>query len=256
MKRSLLAVLVLLFFTHPVFAQDAQGKKYTILMSGASFASADNGWFELGCGALGAIPVNKAVGGEAIANTANRMENGSLYSTADLDDIDVFVIMQVHNVDVFNSSGLHDNYKDYPLPFDRSDYAAAYDYVIKRYISECYELKDNPDSRYFNSPGGKPAVIVLCTHWHDGRPVYNNSIRQLAGKWGLPLVEFDTGVGFSVKTKHPVTGRNFSLLYAKDKESIDGEDHGWHPQQGKDAYIQQRMAAVFADAMRAVLPLK
>lgn len=49
-------------------------------------------------------PLNRAIGGEAIANTANRMHEGRLYTTKELDDIEAFVIMQVHNKDVFDPS--------------------------------------------------------------------------------------------------------------------------------------------------------
>ncbi len=44
---------------------------------------------------------------------------------------------------------------------------------------------------------GKPASIVLCTHWHDSRPIFNTSVRKLAEKWGFPVVEFDRYIGFS-----------------------------------------------------------
>lgn len=39
---------------------------YTLLLSGASFATPNNGWFELGCKMLNAAPINKSVAGEAI----------------------------------------------------------------------------------------------------------------------------------------------------------------------------------------------
>lgn len=229
---------------------------WTILLSGASFASPQNGWFEIGCRALGARPLNRAVGGESIADTANRMADGTLWSAEELDEMDAFVIMQVHNRDVFNPGGLKSCYTDYELPFDRSNYAAAYDYVIKRYLAECYALKDNPASKYYGTPGGKPAVIVLCTDWHDARTLYNASIRQLAAKWGLPLVEFDRWIGFSRNMPHPVTGGQTSLLHAQDTQTIEGVTYGWHPQRGEDKYIQQRMAAIFAETMRRILPLK
>ena len=157
---TLLLLLVLVCFYGNAQNED----RYTILLSGASFAEPNNKWFEMGCRALEAVPVNRAVSSESIANTANRMVEGTLYSSEELDEIDVFVIMQVHDKDVFHSDHLKENYKDYALPFDASDYAACYDYVIKRYISECYNLKFNPMSKYYNSPYGKPASIVLCTH--------------------------------------------------------------------------------------------
>ena len=229
---------------------------YNILLTGASFASSQNTWFEMGCRKLSAKAINRAIGGEAIANTANRMNNGTLYSTDELEKIDVFVIMQVHNKDVFDELQLKDKYTDYKMPFDRSNYAAAFDYVIKRYITECYELRNNPKSKYYKSPMGKPAIIVLCTAWHDERVVYNSSVRQLSEKWGIPLVEFDKFIGFSKNSLHPVTGQQYSLLYATDNETDKGIIYGKHPVRGEKSYIQQRMAAIFADLMKKILPVR
>lgn len=225
-----------------------------ILLTGASFASKQNTWFEMGCRALGVPAINRAIGGEAIADTANRMAAGTLYSKEELETIDAFVIMQVHNRDVFDATQILPAWTDYPTPINRAHYAAAYDYVIKRYISECYALKDEPASRYFKTKSGKPAVIVLCTDWHDARVTYNTAIRQLAAKWGLPLVEFDRHIGFSKNSPHPVTGEAYSLLYATDTQTIDGVKYGWHPIRGENSHIQQRMAAVFVDHMRRLLP--
>lgn len=254
MKRI---VYLVLLFCIPFLIQAKQGKReYTLLLTGASFASHHNGWFELGCKSLDANAINRAVEGESIAVTANKMAEGSLYTAKELDDIDAFVIMHVHNRDVSDESRLETRWEDYVTPFDYATYAEAYDYVIKRYISECYNLKFNPKSKYYNTEHGKPAVIVLCTHWHDARTVYNPAVRRLAAKWGLPIVEFDKNIGFSKGQLHPITNRQYSLQYARDKEVVDGVDYGWHPQRGKDEYIQQRMAAIFADVMRRILPLK
>lgn len=230
--------------------------KYRVLLTGASFASSENGWFELGCRELNGLPINRAVGGEAIANTANRMIDGSLYSFEEFDGLDAFVIMQVHDQDVFDETQLLDDFRDYRVPFDRSNYAAAFDYVIKRYINDCYELRNNPKSRYYGSKLGKPANIVLSTHWHDGRVTYNSSVRRLAEKWGLPLIEFDKNVGFSKNSLHPVTKAQHSLLFATDIQSINGVQYGFHPKRGEDKYIQKRLAAIFAKTMRGILPLK
>jgi len=256
MKRILI-VLVLLQLSLNLFAVEKDSTyRYTILLTGASFASPQNTWFEMGCRKLDARPLNRAVGGEAIANTANRMKDGTLYSVKELEDLDAFVIMQVHNKDVFDESHLLTKYTDYPTPFNRDNYAMAFDYVIKRYLSECYELRNNPQSRYYGTPAGKLALIVLCTDWHDGRKIYNSSVRKLVDKWGLPLIEFDKNIGFSDKMLHPVTGQQTSLLYAKDTQMIDGVKYGWHPVRGEQSYIQQRMAAIFADMMDKLLPLK
>lgn len=227
-----------------------------LLLTGASFASKENTWFEMGCRSLGVPAINRAVGGEAIADTANRMAAGTLYSKDELEAMDAFVIMQVHDKDVFDPAQLKASWTDYTTPFDRKNYAAAYDYVIKRYLADCYALRDEPSSKYHKTKVGKPAVIVLCTHWHDARVVYNTSVRQLANKWGLPLVEFDKNIGFSKNTPHPVTGEQYSLLYSTDKQVSDGVTYGWHPVRGEDSHVQQRMAAIFADLMRRILPLR
>lgn len=255
-KRTALALLscvCLCLFPRFAMAAEEAPAPVEILLTGASFASPQNTWFEMGCRSLGARPINRAVGGEAIADTANRMAAGKLYSKAELEEIDALVIMQVHERDVFDPSQLKPAWTDYSTPFDRSNYAAAFDYVIKRYIAECYALRDEPTSRYHKTKAGKPAVIVLCTHWHDARVVYNTSVRQLANKWGLPLVEFDKYIGFSKNTPHPVTGEQVSLLYSTDKQVADGVTYGWHPARGENSHVQQRMAAIFADLMSRIL---
>ena len=255
MKRIAFS-LVLLFLAVVAEAASPDSTKYNILLTGASFASPQNSWFEMGCRQLKAHPINRAIGGESIISTSNRMIDGTLYSFEEFDNLDALVIMQVHNRDVFDESQLLSQYADYVTPFDKSCYAAAYDYVIKRYISECYLLKDNPKSKYFGTKSGKPAVIILCTDWHDGRVTYNTSIRKLSEKWGFPLVEFDKNIGFSKNTLHPVTGEQQNLLYAKDTQTIDNVKYGWHPDRGEDKYIQQRMAAIFANLMMRILPIR
>ena len=258
MKNSIIFLLSWLFFL-PVFAQDkpeqpAKPPKYNILITGASFASYQNGWFEIGCAKLNATPINRAIPGEAIADAANKMERGELYTRQELETLDAFVLMHVHNEDVYDEGGLLVNYREYSMPFTRENYAAAFDYVIKRYISDCYELRNHPDSKYYGSKSGKPAVIVLCTHWHDARTIYNTSVRRLAEKWGLPLVEFDKYIGFSKNVLHPVTKEQHSLLYTIDAlVEKDGVTYGWHPLRGDDSFIQQRMASIFADLMRKIL---
>jgi len=252
-------LFILLAFLGLILAGNAQTideKKYTILLTGASFASSNNGWFELGCNYLDAIPINRAVGGQAITDAANLMYEGKLYTKEEFERVDALVIMHVHNKDVVDTIGLKKDYKDYKLPFDRSNYAAVYDYVIKRYITECYNLKFDPDSKYYNTPGGKPVIIVFSTHWHDGRPVFNDAIRKLGEKWGFPVIEFDKYIGFSKNSLHPVTGKQYSIIYSHNNEMINGEEFGWHPVNGQDKYIQQRMATIFVDLMKKVLPLK
>lgn len=258
MNKILSILLLLLVPLITLSAQDNKDKAdYTILLTGASFASPNNGWFELGCKHLNAKPINRAIGGHAIADTANRMAKGELYSPEELEEIDAMVIMQVHEKDVASLNGLKENYTDYTTPFDRSNYAAAYDYVIKRYLTECYNLKFNENSKYYNTPFGKPAIVVLSTHWHDSRVIYNNAVRVLGARWGFPVIEFDKYIGFSQSQVHPVTKQAVSQLYTNgNNETTHGVLHGWHPENGENKYIQQRMAAIYVDAMKRVLPLK
>lgn len=255
MKRIETLLILLLTFAITLTAQENKEKNYTFLLTGASFASSNNGWFELGCDIVGASSINRAIGGEAIADAANRMAEGSLYSKQELETIDAFVIMQVHEHDVFEDSQIKEKYTDYDTPFTRDNYAAAFDYVIKRYITECYNLKFDETSKYYNTKSGKPAVIVLCTDWHDSRETYNNSVRKLGAKWGIPVVEFDKHIGFSKESVHPVTGEQISHLFATDWQEIDGVTYGWHPANGKDSYIQRRMGAIFADTMQKIFPV-
>jgi len=231
MKRLsfLLPFIIFVVFPEMISAQQCQPEnKYCFFLTGASFAVPVNGWFELGCEMLDAKPI--------------------------LEEMDALVIMHVVNRDVFNEAELKTDYDDYTTPFDRSNYAAAFDYVIKRYLTECYQLKFDENSAYYETPYGKPAVVVLCTDWHDARVVYNASVRQLAAKWGFPLVEFDRLIGFSDKITHPVTGERMSTLYSFDRKTIEGVEYGWHPNRGKDKYIQKRMAAIFAETMREIFP--
>lgn len=256
-KNLLSNAFLFLFLVQSIsYGQVKNQEPYTFLLTGASFATDNNGWFELGSESLGAKAINRAKGGTSIAEAANEMAEGSLYSKNELEEIDALVIMHVVDRDVYDTIDLKDDYKDYKTPFDRSNLAAAYDYVIKRYLTECYNLKDNKGSKYYGTPTGKPAVIVLSTDWHEGRDKYNTSIRKLADKWGFPLIEFDKNIGFSQKVPHPVTQKDISLIYSFDTQKIKGETIGWHPLRGSDKYIQQRMAAIFSNKMRTVFMIR
>lgn len=103
MKRIQISLSFLIFFFF-ASAQIQQQSNLTFLLTGASFASSNNGWFELACETLGATPINRAIGGEAIADAANRMIKGTLYSEEEFEVIDALVIMQVHEKDVFDES--------------------------------------------------------------------------------------------------------------------------------------------------------
>ncbi|MDE6126340.1 MAG: DUF5040 domain-containing protein [Muribaculaceae bacterium] len=228
--------------------------KLTFLLTGASFAVPENGWFEIGCEDLGAEAINKAVSGEAIYHTARRMNLGTFYTTEELDRTDVFVIGHVHNQNVANEQWLKESWEEYTSIASTTDYSVAYDYVIKRYIADCEALKDNPESKYYGTENGKPARIMLCTHWHDSRTTYNPAIRKLAEKWGFPLVKFDDNIGFS-RLDAATPEEQPSLGYAHDTETINGIKYGWHPLRGSNSHIQRRMAQIFVEEACAFLGL-
>ena len=140
---------------------------YTFVLTGASFASPSNTWFETGC-----------------ERTVKIMLDGTLYSREELERMDALVIMQVHDRDVYVSEDLGKGkcWEECASCLETGNYAEGFDFVIKRYMSDCYNLRDDPDSKYYRSQSGKPALIVLCTHWHDARTAYNESVRKLAAK--------------------------------------------------------------------------
>jgi hypothetical protein len=64
--RQLKALPLLILLSAFITTLPAQGKKenhYTFLLTGASFASLNNGWLEVGCELTGATPLNRAIGG-------------------------------------------------------------------------------------------------------------------------------------------------------------------------------------------------
>lgn len=103
MKKTFLTVLLFYIFTGIAVAQNlSKTTEYKILLTGASFASPQNGWFEIGCRKLNAEAINRAIGGEAIANTANRMANGTLYSKEELVNVIllVFILLYTNKIAV------------------------------------------------------------------------------------------------------------------------------------------------------------
>ena len=246
----------------------------TILGLGASFMMQDvggtlNTWFPKLAEKLGVKSINKAVGSTNICHHANALYNGEILSDGDapLSEVDAIVIMHAHNKDVFT---LPEGYSDYSwqdyetngiVPFetttganqDDSVYAAAFDYVIKKIYALYFAVKSDyqyAEDTYFGQYAPqKPAQIILCTHWHDARTIYNESIRKLSKKWGLPLIRFDDKIGFTKNMPNPNTGYQSSLEFVANssvdasKETIDGVVYGWHQMRG-DCYIQRKMSAI------------
>lgn len=245
MKKTILFLLGIMFS----ITSYSTNYKYHFMLTGASFGVPQNGWFELSCKAFDAEAINKAVSGEAIYHTAVRMATNTFYTKDELERTDAFVIMHVHNQNVADETWLKSDFNEYTMP--TSNYAIAYDYVIKRYKDDCYKLKDDPTSKYYGTENGKPAVIILCTHWHDSRTVYNPAIRILAQKWNLPLVEWDTNIGFTKEVLE--NGQQPSIQYALNTEVINGVTYGWHPLQGQGQYIQKKMSEIFNAKMETVV---
>lgn len=219
--------------------------KLNILLAGASFGVVENGWFEIGCNTYNSVAINKSVGGSAIYHMANKMAINQFYTPAELESTDVLVIMHVHNQNVTDETLLRENYADYAMP--TTNYAVAYDYVIKRYKADCLQLKNVPGSKYYGTANGKPVKIILCTHWHDARTIYNSSIRLLAEKWNLPLIEWDKNIGFSKDIL--IDGKQPSLQYGMNNEVIAGVTYAWHMKRGQNEYIQQKMATIFIEKL-------
>lgn len=224
-----------------------------VVLNGASF-SQYNGYFELAMKKLSINGTNESVAGTNIFKLANKLYSNPVFYK----DFDVLIIAHVHNFDVFNLPTILENYT--PSQYENDSiigeyittqahisgaggfenttytddelYAIGYDYCIKKYIELCYNLKDQEG---YDPLIGKPAQILLYTHWHDARVTYNESIRRLANKWGLYLVKEDENIGFSKKRIHPVANKQQSILYCNGTpwgsktEVIDGVTYGFHP---------------------------
>ena len=122
-------------------------------------------------------------------------------------------------------------------PFDRSNYAAAFDYVIKRYQSECYALKDDPKSSRQVNPPSSSSAPTGTTRGRPTTPPYGASPHGGACRsWS------STGTSASRGPPGPK-----SLLHAQDTQTIEGVAYGWHPQRGK-TNTSRRMAANRHDA--------
>ena len=211
-----------------------------VFADGASFLAGKNEvWLSSAMKELGLKYKSVAVGGQSIKDTAYRLCMGNEDYSESLEKMDVFLIDHVHNQDVFTLSrersieeyeeiirnlNIDDNGKvsDYSI-----SYAEAFDYVIKKHMANCYNLKDNERSKWYGIKSGKPVQMLLCTHWHDARTTYNESVRKLCAKWGIALCEMDINIGFAKTGTHPVAVYNgepaqISLFYAQNGKTGSG----------------------------------
>ena len=263
-----------------------------ILLIGASFADAnENNWFELASERFADKSFfNKAVGSTNVMYDAWRLKNGTLYTAEEWEQFDVLMIDHVHDKDVFElkdivvngktftgsqlsamsasdyeSNGIIDYFAalvyDANVGMDRElyygyreaqYYAAAYDYIFKKYRALCYAEKDDSSSQWYNSPFGKPCQVVLLTHWNDGRPTINKSLAKLGAKWNSLVVNLSLALGFAPSRLLLDSTRQFyneSTYYARDNEYVDNQYYGKHLQFTTSApypYIQRKIASIVA----------
>ena len=223
-------------------------KNRNILLTGASFAYSGNQWFSYVCKDLNITGYNKAVSGETMQHTSQKIHDGTLYTQEEFEDFDVLLISHSHNQAVNNTANIKTDYNDYVFPI--TDRSAQWDYVLKKYAADCYAARLNPNSRWYGTKCGKPFMVVVCTHWHDSRTVFNDSIRELQKKWGFILCELDTRIGFSKNQVHPVTGEQVSILHAVDTEVINGVTYGWHPTRSTTAWVQKEIASIVESTIK------
>lgn len=248
MSRLCTILLSLIICCSCSFGDKIEYPTKALTIIGASFAYPENGWFELACEELGYHPINRAVSGSHIKDIALQFSELGVFTREEMDITESLVIMFTHDLDVYVDGAVYgDTLSDNPSN------AECFDYVIRRYIGACQALEFDRSSKWYGVKGGKPADIILCTHWHDARVRYNTSVRQLARHWNgvTRLCEFDTQIGFSKDNPDPETGVQISVLYAHPDngatEIIDGVEYGWHPKRGRDSEIQQKMAQIFCD---------
>ncbi len=225
----------------------------TFFMHGASFASPDNGWFEIACEKLGVAGINKAGGSTYVSTLANAMKNNTAWTPDEFEQFTHLVLFYSHEDDVADGMRIRPNWRNYTESFVNGQpgmNAMCYDYIIKKYISLCYDQKDVAGSKWFGTPHGKPVNILICTHWHDARYLFNSSVRRLCARWRIPLIAFDENIGFTANEPIVMSDGTFqqpSIMYAYNTEVVNDLTVGWHPLPGKEQYIQQRMAKIFTD---------
>lgn len=144
-------------------------------------------------------------------------------------------------------------------------YAAGYDYLLKKYALDCYNLRLNPDSKYYGTKSGKPVVIVCTTQWHDGYVRFNDSVKIMAKRHGAIVCNVADNVGFSYLQTDPTNDDSirWGALHCNNAAIGSGNDTetipihgvmytgmGWHPTRQWDCYIQMKRAQILAETMR------
>lgn len=205
-----------------------------------------NGWVEQACEQLNVRCLNKAVCSYKTLDFAQKLWKQTYASPLEQYQIDILLIQFANCGDVCGDPSsllpTADAYTSHYSHFTREPFkeysrAQQMDYILKKWQQIC-------EQRH------KPMQVIFVTHWHDGRVSYNESVRQLAQRWNAEVCELDKNIGFT-KDKPLPDGRQPSILYAKDTETIDGVEYGWHPLRDEDgAYIQSVMAGILADKLQ------
>lgn len=153
------------------------------------------------------------------------------------------------------------------MPSDLYDerYSAGYDYLLKKYAKDCYDLRLNPNSKWYGTKSGKPVIIVCITQWHDGYVRFNESIARLCKKHGAILCDVAGNIGFSYRQTDPENPdsirwsalhcNNTAIGSGNDTETIpiNGVNYtnmGWHPTRDWGCYIQMKRANILAETLK------
>ena len=275
-----------------------------VFLTGASNAMPGNGWFENACRMLGYKCRNAAISGDSVMGHATMAWRGTLYTPAELEEMDIFCTSHTHNYNVayenpsssilcktveeYESKGFSE---DTPLavPLDKNNpahnivpltagvsqghltpdlvlderYAAGYDYLIKKYIKDCYDLRLNPSSKWYGTKGGKPVRIVLCSYWHDGYTVLNEALKELAIRHGAVFCDIANNVGFSYRQTDPSnpSSRRISAEFCNNSTNnvedipINGVTYtgmGWHATRDVNSWLMLTRGAILADVLRRI----
>ena len=209
--KALFIIGVLMTFATSCTQQGAPSKDKHIVVAtmGASLMSPSNGWVEMACEQLHVTCLNKAVSSRMPWHFAQELYKNEYATQKELAAIDILLIQFANCKDVCgDSETLHPTADDYTRNYTRSSdnlfqeysYAKQVDYILKKWQEICEQYN-------------KPMHVIFVTHWHDGRVVYNNSVRKLAQRWNADVCELDKYIGFS-KDQPLSDGSQPSVLYA------------------------------------------
>ena len=144
-------------------------------------------------------------------------------------------------------------------------YSAGYDYLLKKYAKDCYDLRLNPNSKWYGTKSGKPCIIVCTTQWHDGYVRFNESVKKMAKKHGAIVADIANNIGFSYLQTNPNDENSirWSALHCNNADFSSGNDTediyidgvlysnmGWHPTRDFDCYIQQKRGNILAETLK------